>query len=457
MYYSCRLTSRNSSMTLTGTIGDMCGCKNASCFAIMLASQAVGVSRIHNVPKCTEVSTLIVALKALGIRIYYEGKCIVVEGAGVGGFAVPRGGINAGNSTFVAGSLCGMLSTHPFASFVLKKESSGGNKGSREMGRLHIREALSALVVSGARFTKDDGTFPILVTGIEDGIPLLLENILESETAKVAALLASINVSGESCIRTRHFLPTYMELLLEHFGADIEQKGESHGGAAIYSTKIVGQTELFARDVRVFPSMSYVLYLIAAVLVTRDSEVTIEGVLVDERMRVIIDIFIRMGGHITICSIENSVFSTIKVKSSRLSGVDVSREQAQFLGDELSIVVVVCVLAEGATKIFDVLNLEDGRRVSEIVLKALNDYGLKYRIEGGMVELYGIGDSKIAGNSATNVMSDYKIGIPFLILHLVRCSSVRFRGRGKQWLLYFVEILNRLLGEGSVVGEVIVG
>ena len=457
MSYSCRLTSRNSGMTLTGTIGDVIGCKNASCFAIILASQAVGVSRIHNVPKCAEISNLIIALKALGIRIYYEGGCIVVEGAGVGGFAIPGVGINAGNSTFVAGSLCGILATHPFASFVLKKESSSGNRESHEIDRWDIKESLSALQLIGAKFIKDDGTFPILVTGIEDGIPLLTENILESETAKAATLLASANVAGESCIRARRFLPTYMELLLQHFGADIEHKEASYGAAAIYSTLIVGQTELLARDVRVFPSMSYVLYLIAAVLVTRDSEVAIEGVLIDERMRAIIDIFVRMGGRISIYPAENSVLSTIKVKSSRLSGVSISSEEVQIFWEELAIVVVVCVLAEGRTELFDVLSLKRGRRVLESVLKALNNCGLKCSIEGNTIEFYGIGDSKIIENPAMNVVDDYKVGIPFLILHLVSCSSVRFKGRGKKWVLYFVDILNRLLDGRSVISEVIAG
>ena len=84
--------------------------KSLSIRAVLLASQAVGKSRIYNLLESEDVLNALKAIKKLGIKCKKKGKIYEIDGFGLNGFE-PKNNtvINSGNSGTLGRLILGLL------------------------------------------------------------------------------------------------------------------------------------------------------------------------------------------------------------------------------------------------------------------------------------------------------------------------------------------------------------
>ena len=99
----------NSKINPYNKIIEIPGDKSISIRCMLLASQAIGISRIFNLLKSGDVNNTIKSLKKLGIKIYNKENYTEVIGVGLNGFNFKNNiTIDAGNSD-ICGLVCGLL------------------------------------------------------------------------------------------------------------------------------------------------------------------------------------------------------------------------------------------------------------------------------------------------------------------------------------------------------------
>ncbi|MGN7661643.1 MAG: hypothetical protein ACTJLK_03390 [Anaplasma sp.] len=230
---------------------EMIGCKYASCTALVLASQAVGLSRIYGVPRCAEVLSVLEVLGLLGVRVVCEGGCYAVDGLGIGGLAKPRAEVRVGPSVFVTCLVLGLLAAHSFPVFLFR--GLGGDAICRDIDDAEIGAVMKMLSQTGMRFISSGTPLPALVVGYEDCVPIFPSATISSNAVKTAMLLACLGIAGRSSIRVSSVLEKRTESLLRCFGSEISAISD-RGGTII---SVEGQKELLARDVHIFPTPRY--------------------------------------------------------------------------------------------------------------------------------------------------------------------------------------------------------
>ena len=90
------------------------GDKSISHRALLISSQAYGVSKLKGLLESEDVSNTINALKKLGVKIIKYKDIYYIYGNGLGSFKTQNNlTINAGNSGTLARLLMGLLTTYP--------------------------------------------------------------------------------------------------------------------------------------------------------------------------------------------------------------------------------------------------------------------------------------------------------------------------------------------------------
>ena len=143
------------------------GDKSLSHRALLISSQAYGVSKIKGILESGDILNTINALKnKLGVRIIKYKNIFHVYGNGLGSFKTQNNlTINAGNSGTLARLLMGLLTTYPHKIKIIGDKSLS----KRPMGRI-----ISPLEKFGVTFEpKDKKTLPLYITGSEMPIPII--------------------------------------------------------------------------------------------------------------------------------------------------------------------------------------------------------------------------------------------------------------------------------------------
>ena len=456
--YMCRTVHHGGAGCCINGVVELPGCGYASCVALIIASQAIGESRIYNISKDDAVLHVGRALESLGIGIFYSGDNATVVGVGTGGFAQPEVPINTGGLPAVACISLGILATYPFTSFITgctEKPTNAHSVTQVSEDMLRIMEILS---LGGAKYLHN-GVFPVAITGFEDLPPLSLkEYTCTSDLVKTALLFACTNIAGENTICASTRLTSCTEVLLRYFGAEVT--ATSSMGKDIVTVR--GHEELFAREIKIFPCQSYVLYSMAAAMIFQGSAIEIKGAFIDKAVECFIDIFNKMGGDISATDAYNSGqnysgLADICAKSSKLKGVVINCRDLPMILPELPLVCVMCACAEGITVISGLSELEVYQRHALLkVTDTLKQYGVAIQVTDDHLEIRGRGATISGDGVVIDAGDDYRVAIPFLILGLATRTSLVIKGYESKEFVEFVHVMNVLGKRGNFVVEFVI-
>ena len=398
------------------------GDKSISHRALILAALAAGDSRISGLLESEDVLATANALGALGAhveRLDGDSNTWRLAGLGLGGLFEPEGVLDLGNSGTAARLLMGVVAGHDFTAHFTGDES---------LLRRPMDRVAAPLRRMGARIEGRDGDrLPLSVTGAEPPVPIEYELPMASAQVKSAVLLAGLAAPGETTVIEP--LPTrdHTERLLQRFGAEVRVEEVGAGRRVT----VVGEPELVPAVVRVPGDASSAAYPVVAALLTRDSEVRIEGVGVNPLRRGLFDTLIEMGADL---AFENErdedgePVADIVARSSELAGVDVPAERAPAMIDEYPVLAVAAAAAAGATRMAGVgeLRVKESDRLAAII-GGLGASGVEARAEGETLVVDGAG-GKIGGGGTVAAPFDHRVAMAFVVLGLAARAPVTVTG-----------------------------
>jgi 3-phosphoshikimate 1-carboxyvinyltransferase len=274
----------------------------------------------------------------------------------------------------------------------------------------------------GARFDAKAGRLPLTVHGgALKGI--VYRSPVASAQIKSAVLLAGLEAEGETVLVEPAASRDHTERMLAAFGAAIDQV-EIDGGRF----PRVRPSKLTAAPVTVPVDPSSAAFPIAAALISANSEIRIDGLLVNPLRIGFIDTLRDMGADIAMHNARDlcgEPIADLIVHAGKLKGVTPPPERAPSMIDEYPILAALAAFAEGETRLTGAAEL----RVKESDRIALTAEGLKAcgvaceDLPDGLV-IRGAGPKSVKGGASVRTGGDHRIAMSFLVLGLASKEPV---------------------------------
>ena len=166
------------------------GDKSISIRWLLLASQAIGISKAKNLLRSEDVLSAIRCLKKLGIKIKLSKQNCIIYGRGINGFKFKKNlTLNAGNSGTVGRLILPLLIKSPYKIKII---------GDKSLSRRDFSRVIEPLSKIGVKFfPKGKKQLPISILGSNYLRPIDYFEKRGSAQCKTSVILASLNTPGE--------------------------------------------------------------------------------------------------------------------------------------------------------------------------------------------------------------------------------------------------------------------
>ncbi len=392
------------------------GDKSVSHRALILASLAVGRTRITGLLEGEDVLCTAAAMGALGAGVARDAGGWTIDGVGLGGLAEPEEILDFGNSGTGARLVMGAVASHAITAFFT------GDASLRRRPMARIAEPLQRM---GARIVARDGRrLPLAVIGAASPLPITYRLPVASAQVKSAVLLAGLNAPGETTVVEPQPTRDHSERMLRHFGAALSVSDGPEGRRIT----LTGQPELKAADIAVPGDPSSAAFPAVAALIVPGSQVVIEGVGVNPLRTGLFDTLKDMGAELSFANERvagGEPVADLAVRSGGLSGVEVPAERAPRMIDEFPILAVAAAFARGRTVMHGLseLRVKESDRLSAIA-HGLAACGVKVAVADDTLTVDGLGAPPPGGADIATRL-DHRIAMAFLVLGLAARRPVR--------------------------------
>lgn len=328
------------------------GDKSISHRAVMLGSLANGVTEISGFLKGADCLSTIDCFRKMGIDIDINGENVTVHGNGLRGLKKPDEMLYTGNSGTTTRLLCGILAGQNFDTSI----TGDASIQKRPMGRV-----VQPLSMMGAKIENE--YCPLYITGTKlHGIDYKMP--VASAQVKTAIILAGLYADGETVIHEIEKSRDHTELMLSAMGADLTVDN--------LDITVKPTNDLTAVNVDVPGDISSAAFFLVLGAIMPNSQITVINVGINPTRTGIIDVLKDMGADITLENVHTSAGETvadITVRSSSLKGTTVGGDIIPRLIDELPIIAVAAVFADGQTVIKDAqeLKVKETNRIRAVV------------------------------------------------------------------------------------------
>ena len=411
---------------IRGTL-EVPGDKSISHRGAIMNAIAHGRATVDNYLPGADCLSTLDCLRALGVDVTFDptganGRPrVTVEGRG-GLLSEPIRPLDAGNSgttmRLMAGLLAGQpifsvmtgdasLSSRPMARVVEPLRQMGATIAGRQNGRL------APLVIQGGNLHAIEYNSPVA-----------------SAQVKSCVLLAGVQTDGVTVARSPAASRDHTERLLIAQGAKLEIHGPDvavHGGA-----------RLKAVDVVVPGDSSSAAYWLALACIHPDAEITLENVGMNPGRTGFVEILKQMGGDVEIRNervVAGEPMADLVARSSRLRGVKVGGDVVPRAIDELPLVAIIGLFADGVTEIRDAseLRVKESDRIASL--------GRELTRLGGQVEELDDGLRVLGGASleqaTCETLGDHRLAMGLAVAGLAgagvdvidpNCATVSYPG-----------------------------
>ncbi len=167
--------------------------KSISIRSVLLASQAIGKSRLYNLLESEDVMNTLRSISKLGIKYKKLKNCYLINGYGLNGFETERKvTIDAGNSGTLARLILGLLVN-------VKKLIT--LKGDGSLSKRDFSRVTNPLKNFGANISSKKNSLPVKILGSEFLRPIDYIEDLGSAQCKSSVMLAAIKTPGITKIK----------------------------------------------------------------------------------------------------------------------------------------------------------------------------------------------------------------------------------------------------------------
>lgn len=396
------------------------GDKSISHRAMILGLLSQGETRVEGLLEGDDVLRTAAAAKALGAKIERlgEGRW-VVRGVGIGGLTDPADVLDFGNAGTGSRLMMGVVGGQP----VTATFDGDASLRSRPMRRI-----LDPLTRMGAQVLSEaeGGRVPLTLRGLNEAIPITYETPAASAQIKSAVLLAGLNAPGTTTVIEAAATRDHTERMLRLFGAEVRVEPHGPGGHG-RKVSLTGQPTLRGTDVVVPADPSSAGFPVVAALIVPGSDVVIEGVMMNPLRTGLITTLLEMGAQIERVAEREEGGETVadlRVRASRLTGVDVPPERAPAMIDEYPVLAVAASFAEGRTRMNGLheLRVKESDRLAAVAA-GLAANGVRHSVEGDDLVVEGDGTAAPGGGTVATHL-DHRIAMAFLVMGLATKVAV---------------------------------
>ena len=387
------IQSFNKIYKVTGTLS-LSGDKSISHRELLISSLAEGKSYLKNLSNSDDVKSTISCLQALGIEIEFNEKELIVNGRGYKGYRQPLNSLNAGNSGTTARLLAGILVAQNFESII----TGDASLSSRPMKRV-----IEPLTEMGAKIKANKGgKLPLYISSAEILKSIRYELPVPSAQVKSAILFAGLHLDEQTSvielIQTRNHTENLLDLNV------IKEEGR-------ITSSVSRRNYPKPIDYFIPGDISSAMFFIVLALLVKNSELSIKDVSLNSTRIECLKLLIRMGGNIQIeekGSSNNEVYGDLLVKSSELSNVKIDKQIIPLIIDEIPILAVAGVFADGDFELRGAseLRVKESDRIKAICANlfklglAVEEFEDGFSISGSIKKqsepFYSFGDHRIA-------------------------------------------------------------
>jgi 3-phosphoshikimate 1-carboxyvinyltransferase len=232
-----------------------------------------------------------------------------------------------------------------------------------------------------------------------------------SAQVKSSLLLAGLYAKGQTTIEEPEKSRDHTEIMMKAFGVDISRENNT--------VRLNPVPELRPQKITIPGDISSAAFFMVGACILPDSDIIIKNVGINPTRTGIVDALRLMGADIEILneSITNGEpVADIRVRSSRLKGINVKGPIIPRIIDEIPILAVAAAFAEGVTVIKDAgeLKVKESNRIAAMV-DGLSTFGASItetedgmviegggKLKGGRVKSYG--DHRIAMSQAITAL-----------------------------------------------------
>lgn len=403
---SLQIQTPRSDFSLQGRI-KVPGDKSISHRALMLGALAQGETQIQGLLLGEDPRSTAECFRALGAEISeLNTELVKVKGIGLGEIREPNDILNAGNSGTTMRLMLGILASHPDRFFTVTGDSS---LRSRPMSR-----AIKPLEQMGASIWGRQGNSlaPLAVQG-RSLKPITYNSPIASAQVKSCILLAGLMVEGKTTVTEPALSRDHSERMLKGFGAQVIVDPETNSATVVGPAKLIGQSVVVPGDIS-----SAAFWLVAGAVVP-GSELVIENVGVNPTRTGILEALGMMGADIELENqreVAGEPVADLRVRYGRLKACQISGDLIPRLIDEIPILAVAAVFAEGTTVIKDAaeLRVKESDRIS-VMASQLNRMGAKVTELPDGMEI--TGGTALVGTDVDS-HTDHRIAMSFAIAAL---------------------------------------
>jgi 3-phosphoshikimate 1-carboxyvinyltransferase len=361
----------NPGHALTGTVS-LPGDKSLSHRAALIASLAAGRSQIENFLVSGVTSRLLEALTSLGITWKLDGTTLVLDGKGLGGFSVPFGPLNCGNSASTMRFLAGALAAAGTPAVL------DGSKGLRRRPMDRIIQPLNRM---GVNIMGVAGCAPLSM-GVSalplKGGTLMLD--VASAQVKTCLLLAGLSAGEPVTISEPGFSRDHTERMLSSMGVGIKSEKISVDGSPRYLTHLTPAAARYGLkplNMALPGDFSSAAFLIVAALITPGSNITLKDIGLNATRTGLLDVLLTMGAsiHINAKPTRNGEpVGDLTIKHSSLKPADICGEKVVRMIDEFPIFAVAAAYASGTSTVRDAaeLRVKESDRIGALCAELRN-------------------------------------------------------------------------------------
>ena len=356
------------------------------------------------------------ALNSIGASISINGSQAIMKKREIM-FKDPQKELNLGNSGTGARLLLGLISGLSLRS----KITGDSSLLKRPMSRV-----FEPLKMMGAKLNSNDGKLPVRTLGSKIINNFEYEMLIASAQVKSCLLLAALSAQKNIKIFEPKITRDHTERMIEFFGGDIAYGNNQNPRLIeLYHSK------LEPKDTFNVPGdFSSAAFVIVGTIISKDSEVLIKNVGLNESRKGLLEILIHMGANLEIKNqkeVSNEIVGDIVVQSSELRGIDVPEYIIPNIIDEIPILSIAACFANGQTVIRNAseLRVKESDRLNAIS-EGLSKLKIKHDIFDDGISITG-SSNEIKCDEPLDSFDDHRIAMSFLISGIRSETCVRVK------------------------------
>jgi len=400
--------------------------KSLSIRSILIASQAVGISKISNILKSEDVINALKVIKKLGINYKFNGNILEINGYGINGFNVKKNTIiDAGNSGTLARLILGLL---------IKTNQKVKLIGDKSLSKRDFFRVSDPLSLFGANIKLKKNSLPLEIEGAKFLRPINYIENKGSAQCKSAIMLAALNTPGITKIKAKKSR-NHTEILFKQLNIPIKIKSKEKYDLI----EIKGLHQFKSFNYNIPGDISSSAFFIVLTLLSNKSEIIIRRVNINKSRIGIIKILNKMNAKIKYKNkkiYKGEETADIYVKSvKKFKPINCPSSLNSSAIDEFLLIFLIAAKANGISifKNLSELNKKESPRL-DIAINFLSKIGIKTIRKKDNIKIY--------GNPNLNLIDNYIIKDFHKDHRVFMMSCIAALSFGGKWKIYDKDSIN---------------